>query len=76
LGNSSEGKRKLIRKAVIPPLELRLFFNNFSTSQFPSPLGERVRVRGGRELRRINIDKCRELRKKQTDAEKKLWEIL
>jgi very-short-patch-repair endonuclease len=33
-------------------------------------------VRGGRELRRINIDKCRELRKKQTDAEKKLWEIL
>lgn len=26
-------------------------------------------------MKRNNIDKCRELRKKQTDAEKKLWEI-
>lgn len=30
----------------------------------------------GRELKRNDIDKCRELRRKQTDAQKKLWEIL
>ena len=30
----------------------------------------------GKELKRNNIDKCKDLRKKQTDAEKKLWGIL
>jgi very-short-patch-repair endonuclease len=36
--------------------------------------GERVRVRG--KMKRKNIDKCRIPRKKQTDAERKLWSVL
>jgi very-short-patch-repair endonuclease len=27
-------------------------------------------------MKRNNVDKCRKLRKNQTDAEKKLWKIL
>jgi very-short-patch-repair endonuclease len=34
----------------------------------------RVRVRG--RMKRKNIDKCRTLRKNQTDAERKLWSVL
>lgn len=41
--------------------------------RFPLPFGERVRVRG---MKRNNINKCRSLRKNQTDAEKKLWGLL
>ncbi len=45
------------------------------------PFGERVRVRGrnkpaGSKMKRPNIDRCRDLRKNQTDAERKLWSIL
>jgi len=36
-------------------------------------MGERARVRG---MKRRNIDRCRNLRKKQTEAEKKLWSIV
>jgi len=40
----------------------------------PSTLwGEGFRVRG---MKRNNIERCRKLRKDQTDAEKKLWAIL
>ena len=35
--------------------------------------GREFRVRG---MKRNNIEKCRKLRKNQTDAEKKLWAIL
>jgi very-short-patch-repair endonuclease len=48
---------------------------------FPLPCGERVKVRGiwrisEVQIKRQNIDKCRSLRKNQTDAERKLWGAL
>jgi len=43
-------------------------FNRYSLS-----LGERAGVRG---MKRTNINRCRILRKKQTEAEKKLWSIV
>ena len=33
-------------------------------------------MRGEREVKRRNIDRCRKLRKNQTDSEKKLWSVL
>ena len=47
----------------------------FIPFNFPSPLGERVRVRGNK-IKRKNIEKSRRLRKDETEAEKKLWSIL
>ena len=44
------------------------------TKNFPLPNGERDRVRG--KMKRNNIPRCRNLRKKQTNAERKLWTIL
>jgi very-short-patch-repair endonuclease len=39
--------------------------------KFSLPFGEKVTVR--RRMKRKNIDKCRILRKNQTDSERKLW---
>jgi len=49
---------------------------NFRRSErkIPSPLwGE---GKGEGKMKRKNIDRCRQLRKNQTDAEKKLWTLL
>ena len=47
----------------------------FGESRQHSPLsGERDRVRG--KMQRKNIERCRDLRKNQTDAEKKLWAVM
>jgi len=51
---------------------------NTPVAPIPSPLGgERVRVRGARRTRGAAArDLSRELRKKSTDAEKRLWRLL
>jgi adenine-specific DNA-methyltransferase len=43
-------------------------------TSFSLPSGERDRVRG--KMQRKNIERCRDLRKNQTDAEKKLWSVM
>jgi very-short-patch-repair endonuclease len=44
----------------------------------PSPRGERAEGEGGTAsiMKRDNIDRSRHLRRNQTDAEKKLWNVL
>jgi hypothetical protein len=44
-----------------------LFLNHSIYPNFPFPFEERVRVRG-KELKCNNIDKCKDLRKKQADG--------
>jgi len=75
----------------MPPffLSLSLFLLHCVEDAFPyissSPLGERDRVRGSLKLflkikisfmKRQNIEKCRKMRRDQTDAERKLWALL
>jgi len=65
------------------PLEERNDVRRYTL--LPSPLGERDRVRGSLKLflkikisfmKRQNIEKCRKMRRDQTDAERKLWALL